>query len=101
MEKIRISIGGESFVLETDSPEKVKRIEEFINGKIEVANRATGMNDTKKNLTYAFLSVVVELWDNVKETFGVDDGQETVKYKIELLNNKIKDKIKELNDGMD
>ncbi|MCK5599941.1 cell division protein ZapA [bacterium] len=101
MQKIRINIGGEQFTLETDTPEKVKNIEKFIHEKIENASKATGLNDTRKNLTFAFLSVVVEMWDNVKETFGVDDGQETAKYRIEVLNTKIKEKIEELNDGLD
>ncbi len=101
MQKIRINIGGEHFTLETDTPDKVKNIERFIHEKIELASKATGLNDTRKNLTFAFLSVVVEMWDNVKETFGVDDGQETAKYRIEVLNTKIKEKIEELNDGLD
>jgi hypothetical protein len=100
MEKIKINIAGESFSLESDNLEKVKMFQEFIDNNLEKAKAITHLNDSKTNLAYAYLSLTIEMWENIKNAFNIDDDQPSAKSKIELLNNKLQSKIEELNNEL-
>ena len=94
----KINVAGESFVLETDTPEKIKKIQKFIEDRLKKAYDATGRNDNKMNLAYAYLELTIELWDKIKEDYSITDGVPNVLSKIEVPNDKVMSKIKELRD---
>ncbi len=99
--KKQIHLGGESLVLTGDDKEKLESLQAFLDELMTKTGKETKTADTKKNLSYALISLVIELWDELKQKYRFADNTPTVLEKIELLNDKIIEKLKDDDESMD
>ena len=100
--KNSISFSGVTFELKNTNEELLSNIQKFIDSEISNAENKTKRSDTTYNLAFAYLKLIIDLWDDIKfKYYATDEESPSILTKLELLNDRIKEKMEELDGSMD